>query len=189
MNWYKKASINNQLVESISKNKDIDSTIIEQLADDIEKEINNLNVSYTFEPLSRALGIARNSSCSISTKVLEFPVADLMFVLFHELDHYYQYRKYRTDIGLYIYTNSEEQLDVDARKLKSIENTADKFSTMKTNYYLNKYKINQKITMSGYSNSTIESIKSQLVYFKKIVAQKKLKTVDEINDFIYNMIK
>ena len=60
---------------------------------------------------------------------------------------------------------------------------------MKTNYYLNKYKINQKITMSGYSNSTIESIKSQLVYFKKIVAQKKLKTVDEINDFIYNMIK
>jgi len=189
MNWYKKASINNQLVESISKNKDIDSTISQKLADDIEKEINNLNVSYRFEPLSRALGIARNSSCSISTKVLEFPVADLMFVLFHELAHYYQYRKYGTDLVLFIYTNSEEQLEEDARKLKSIENTADKFSIMKTNYYLNKYKINQKITMSGYSNSTIESIKSQLVYFKKIVAQKKLKTVDEINDFIYNMIK
>jgi hypothetical protein len=189
MNWYKKASINNQLVESISKDKDIDSTIIEQLADDIEKEINNLGVSYVFEPLSGALGIARNSSCSISTNVLKFPVADLMFVLFHELAHYYQYRKYGTDFVLYIYTNSEEQLDVDARKLKSIENTADKFSVMKTNYYLNKYKINQKITMNGYSNFTIETIKSQLVYFKKIVAQKKFKTVDEINNFIYNMIK
>ena len=189
MNWYKKASINNQLVESISNNKDIDSIIINQLADDIEKEINNLNVSYTFEPLSIALGIARNNSCSINTSVLKFPVADLMFVIFHELAHYYQYRKYGEDFVLFIYTDSEEQLEADARKLKSIENTADKFSTMKTNYYLTKYKIKQQITMSGYSNFTIENIKSQLVYFKKIVAQKKLKTVDEINNFIYNMVK
>lgn len=59
--------------------------------------------SIRFEELSpKCGGISLPNECIISTIILQFPTELLLYILFHEIAHQYQYKKYGKDLGLEI---------------------------------------------------------------------------------------
>ena len=187
MNWYKLASFNEDLLRSFIR--DLGEEKGKQLAEDVDGEIKAIGIPYRFEAIS-ALGIAKHDVCIISKYALGYNVSNIMFVLFHELAHYYQYRKYGNDFAMAVYMGDESEIDKGVEKLKQIESTADKFSRLKSSYYINKYKIDKPVTMSGYGGKFIDaSLKSYLVKIRGVIKEMKYTTITEINEYLYNMIK
>ena len=186
MNWYKLASFNEDLLDSLVR--DLGKEKGKLLTEDVEKEIKNIGIPYRFENIA-AYGMAKNDICIISDRLLWFSPSNLIFSLFHELAHYYQYRKYGQDIAISIYTNPESEIQKDIKLLKEIELTADKFARLKASYYIKKYKINYPITMTGYRYTLDSVLRDHLLKIKKQVKDMNYTTVQEINEHIYNQIK
>ncbi len=184
-NWYKIASEENKLQDAIIKKLGKEKGIL--LYNDVKKELDQLNVQYRFEGIS-ALGCAKNDVLILSNSLLNFSMPNLLFVLFHELTHYYQYRKYGDDFALSIYINSEEKIKEDAQRLLQIERTADKFSQLKSSYYLKKHSINESCTVSGYRHLTAEYLATSILQIKRTAKKMGLTTIKDINEFIYNLV-
>jgi len=174
--------------------KDEAEDISNRMANDVESEIDKLGIPYRFENLSGARGIAVNGYCVISNDVLKYPPHRMMRVIFHELAHHYQYRKYGSDFVEDIYVNDEDKLEEDVAKLQAVESTADKFAAMKTNFYIRKYDLSLPlISSSGGSNSEGEkaSLKRHLLRMKQMVREMppEKRNIHDINEALYNMIK
>jgi len=161
-------------------------------AHDISNEIDAIGVPYVFEELTGAQGIAMHGQCVIDNSVLKKYPSDLMFVLFHELAHFYQYRKYGDDFAMSIYTNDPAQLEEDIDRLMWIEQTANKFARMKTMFYLNKYGFDFQISdTQGAMYNSRDYIGSYIMYMKRLVAKMPPEqvTIDGINQMLYNFLK
>ena len=159
------------------------------MSEDIEMEIDKLGVPYRFEEI-QASGIAINDYCVIANRVLKYSPDNMMFVIFHELAHHYQYRKYGPDFAESIYTNDIDQLDDDIDKLVMIESTANKFASMKTNFYIKKYDLNVPLasTMGG---SDKGFLKRHVLHMKQMVMKMppEKRNIYDINEALYNLIK
>lgn len=164
--------------------------IATNLAEDIDKEIDKIGIPYRFEDIS-AYGIAMNDFCVISNSVLNGSPAFIMFVMFHELGHLYQYRKYGNDFALYLYSNDFDKIEDDAKKLVWIEETANKFGKMKTSFYLRKYNLDiSSMKFTGLSTN-VDFYKSHLMRMKRMFRElpQERRNIREINDMLYNSIK
>ena len=187
MKIYKIASNAHDDILDALKRK-LDPEIAQSLSDDLQKEIDGLGVNLRFENIS-ALGIAHVDFCVIAKRVLDSNVSQILFVIFHELTHFHQYRKYGTDFVLSIYKNPDEELYNDAQKLFNIEQTANRMARAKSRYYLQKYNIEDKTNYSTYGSANAYSLFAHLRSIKHMIKEKNLKTTREINDYIYNSIK
>jgi predicted aminopeptidase len=163
--------------------------IAHRLTQDISDEIDRLGVPYRFENI-RANGIAMNDFCVISNHVLNFQPHMLMFVLFHELAHHYQYRKHGHDFALSVYTNDVEKIDEDVERLKWIEDTANKFGEMKTNYYIKKYDLELPLLRTNKTDDGA-MYRSHILRMKRMVAEMppERRNIRDINEALYNSIK
>ena len=161
----------------------------EMMTNDVMQEIDALGVDYRFQAFSGALGMAKHDMCIISDKALQYNPANLMFILFHELGHYHQYRKYGDDFALSIYTNNAQQIEEDIDKLLWIENTANRFALMKAKFYIDKYEIDLPVKdIGGYSNRNM--IKGYILQVKRLVQRMppENRNIADINEMIYNMV-
>lgn len=187
MNWYKKASFNDELSQALKLNLGEEKG--GDLFADIDREIKNIGIEYRFEDIS-AGGMAKNDVCIISKNVLGFNIPNMIFVLFHELAHYHQYKKYGKDFAMSLYTNPISEIDSDINFLKEIESTASRFSKLKTSFYINKHKINNaNITADGYSFISDGYLRQHLIKIKEEIKKRNYTTIEEINEYIYNSIK
>ena len=166
-----------------------DQELVSNLANDINNEIDKLGVPYRFENI-RADGIAINGYCVIANSVLNYDADQLAFTMFHELAHFYQYKKYGDTSAESIYTNDESKVDEDVERLLKIENTADRFASSKTKFYFNKYGLDCNIRMP-YKNISKEFIRSHVLQMKKMVAKMPpaKRNIRDINEYLYNSIK
>jgi hypothetical protein len=176
------------LAEIRDKYKEKAEDLAFRLASDICQEIDKLGVPYRFENI-KANGLAINGYCVISNGTLKLSIPMLMFVLFHELAHNYQYRKYGDNFAESIYLNDISKIDEDCERLAWIENTADKFATLKTNFYINKYDLGSP--MSGNLQTPKEAFKNHLLMMKKMVLEMppEKRNIFDINEALYNLIK
>jgi Zn-dependent peptidase ImmA (M78 family) len=162
----------------------------DMMAQDVMNEIDALQIDYSFESLNGALGIAKHDKCIISNKALTYNPAEFMFILFHELGHYHQYRKYGDDFALSIYTNDQQQIEEDLDKLLWIENTANRFALMKTKFYIDKYEMDLRVydVSGGYSNKNM--IRGYIRQVKQLVQQMppESRNIRDINEMIYNLV-
>jgi len=163
--------------------------LADRLASDIEEEIDQLGVPYRFENIS-ATGLAVNGYCVINKDVLKSHPAVMMFVIFHELAHHYQYGKHGKDFAESIYTNDISKIDSDVEKLVWIENVADKMAQNKTNYYIKKYDLGYPL-ITGKGKSDKGELKSHVLRMKQMVLNMppEKRNIHDINEALYNFIK
>ena len=146
--------------------------------------------SIKFETLHPSVGgISKTDMCIINSTALDQPILQCLFIIFHEIAHQYQYKKHGKDFALSIYVNNEPLDDI-IKTLISIESTADRFGSLQTKKLAKKYNITEKFLTPDYNTpQSVNMIKQYIQQLRQIIRQKNLKNIEDINDFLYNMIK
>jgi len=142
-----------------------------------------------FEPLRGALGISKTDCCIISSTVLHGPLDYLLYVVYHEVVHQYQYSKHGEDIALEIYLEKIPLKDA-IKTLKRIENTTDRYAILKVKELYKKYipEIVPNIA-PYYKHVSDERFGSMIVYYRVLAKKNKLTNTADINNMIYNSIR
>jgi hypothetical protein len=170
----------------------IDLHMINALAADVVSEIDKMGVDYSIESFN-APGMAKTDKMILGDELFKGSIPSILFSIFHELAHFYQYRKYGHDFALSIYTNDISAIEEDVDKLLEIENTANKFGLMKARFYLRKYEIDAgnidglAANTYGNRNFVVHHVKS----LKEAVQgmHPDARSIEQINEYIYNLFK
>jgi len=144
--------------------------------------------SIALEPLKGALGISKHDKCIIDTQILNMDITFALYVIFHELAHQKQYSKYGEDIANDIFLGNISA-DEAAKKLLSIENTADRWSRMIVTRILNKHGIKVGRIPMIYKTMSFNGVKHHVESIRKLIRVNRITTIEQANNLIYNMIK
>lgn len=142
-----------------------------------------------FENLTGALGISKTDYCIINSNVLGTPLHHLLYVVYHEVVHQYQYSKHGEDIALEIFLEKIPLEDA-VKALKRIENTTDKYAILKVKQLYKMYipEIVPNI-YPYYKYVSDESFGRMIVYYRFLVKENKLTNTIDINNMIYNSVR
>lgn len=152
-----------------------------------------------FSPFSKEFTVGNNSPSGLSlphgvmlnVKTLDYPLPIMIYILFHEIGHQYQYKKYGEEFAFKLYRNDAD-IDESIQQLKQIETTADQFGIRKCREYL-KLGIIDRDLMSGqkgaYDNIKREVFEEYINKFKNKIVEMGVNTPDEIGTMMYNWIK
>lgn len=131
-----------------------------------------------FEKLSPlCAGISTPNECIISETILSFPKPVLLYILFHEISHQYQYKKHGSDMMLDVYTKMP--FDDAINKLIYAESVADRLAILRLRKFINHSEIPP---YRYYRSDNQNSIKTHLKWIRTFSDGL---TIDEINERIY----
>ena len=136
-----------------------------------------------------AMGVALHDFVLINKVVLQQKLELLLFIIFHEVAHQYQFKKYGKDIMYDCYlgeVNDEEA----AEFMKKTEMVADEFATRKIRELQKKDLIDKNfIPPSVYKNAPITQIITLIKNIRLQIKQQKITTPEKVSEFFYNMVK
>jgi hypothetical protein len=136
-----------------------------------------------------ALGLALHTGVLINKNILNSNLETLLFVIFHEIAHQYQFKKYGED-KMYECYIGELSIDDAARFMKNTEEVADDFAARKIREIQKKDLIRKSYTPpSMYKNVPITQIKSMVNNYIEQMKSKNITTPDKVSEYFYNMVK
>jgi hypothetical protein len=165
------------------------------LSDELKLEISNSlksseckNVS--FQRIHNAAGLALWNRLVLNPDMLTYRLSKVLFVLFHEMAHQYQFKKYGKDKMLE-YFNEEISLSDAAKFLQNTEKVADEFAVRKVKSLERKglIKLNDYDIQRGYEHMNISQFENLISHFRKMLEQKNITGSEKISEFLYNMVK
>jgi hypothetical protein len=136
-----------------------------------------------------ALGVALHNGVLINNSVLNRSLEFALFVIFHEIAHQYQYKKYGIE-KMYEFYNDEISVTDVAKFMKQVEVIADNFASRKIRELQNMDMINKNYTPIEMYKTVPES--SLIAFIENIRAQLRARNItspDGISEFYYNLIK
>ena len=187
----------NLLMETTSGLEDFMNTVInkypevEEFKDALEKFIVDSDCGkLTIEPIKMGLGVSLSDRCIINDKALTFSLPNFLFVLFHEIAHQYQYRKYGSEKMYEVYTGNIS-LEECAKWMKEVELVADEFATRKVRQYLKlgHLKVENDILKSFYKNIPQSHFIGLISQVRNMIKKNNIKSPEEISELFYNWIK
>lgn len=137
----------------------------------------------------RALGCAVHNGVLINRDLLDGSLHMVLFVIFHELGHQYQFKKYGVDQMYECYLGNmtiEESINF----VRNIEITADEFAIRKIREFVNYgYLIPSFNPPRIYKDISDEKIKSVIEEFKTEFVKNNVTTPEGISSLMYELIK
>lgn len=146
--------------------------------------------SISFEPLRGALGISKTDKCIINSQILNSDVVYILYVILHEIAHQRQYSKYGEDIATDIFLGNISSANA-ATKLLKIENTADRWAKKMVVQLCKKYGIyvQENSIPQAYKQLSLQHAIQQVNIFRQYIKSNNIKTIEQANDLIHNLIK
>jgi hypothetical protein len=141
-----------------------------------------------FEDLKKTSGISKTDECVISTRIFEFPLEHQIRVIMHEISHQYQYKNHGKNIALDIYL-SDTPLEHAAEKLLMLERSADRLAVMKTKQLLKKCGYSKSIFVIERSLDDRERMARHVQIIREEVARLGLSAIEDINGYLYDMVR
>jgi hypothetical protein len=143
-----------------------------------------------FASMKFASGLALSIGVLISRHVLRGSKEQALFIIFHELAHQHQFKKYGAEKMYELYSGDISLPDA-VKFLRYTENVADQFGMRKCrelakNGILDTSKI---ITKGGYDNYNDKAFEAQIVTIAKKVKEANLTSPEQISEMMYNWIK
>ena len=136
-----------------------------------------------------ALGLALHNGVMINSTMVGGSLNFLVFVIFHEIAHQFQFKKYGDKIMYGVYSG-DVSIDEAAKFMKHTEEVADEFAMRKIRELQKKGLIDDKYKpASPYKNIPVQSIKSMISKFRDDLESQKLSSPTEISKFFYNLVK
>lgn len=133
-------------------------------------------------------GIALSTGVVINRNVLK-TLEWSLFVIFHEIAHQHQYKKYGGDVMYSIYVEDMDVIE-GAKILKKTEEIADDFAHRKIRELQKKDLIDKNFQPPRtYKNATVYYLAGFIESIKKNLKSKGVKDPEEISKYLYNMVK
>jgi hypothetical protein len=136
-----------------------------------------------------ALGLALHNGVLINSNMIGDNLSFLIFVIFHEVAHQFQFKKYGDKIMYGVYSG-DVSIDEAAKFMKQTEEVADEFAIRKIRELQKKGLIDDNYRAnSPYRNISVQSIKSMIIRFRDDLERKNITSPNDISKYFYNMIK
>jgi hypothetical protein len=137
----------------------------------------------------QAFGASLLNGVLINKLVLNQKLEFMLYVIFHEIAHQYQYKKYGREKMIEFYKD-EISSDEAAKFMKNVELVADNFAARKIRELQKMGVVNPNyITPSVYENYPIQAIQKFIDSIRKELRIKNIRDIDDITEFLYNTIK
>lgn len=136
-----------------------------------------------------ALGVALHNGVLINKTALNRPLEFALFVIFHEIAHQYQYKKYGMEKMYEFYYDEISVVDT-AKFMKKIETTADNFASRKIRELQSMGLIDEKyVPFEMYKNVPESHLVAFINDIRKKLRERNITSPDDISKFYYNLIK
>jgi hypothetical protein len=174
-------------LNKIQSEYDISDSLYTEMLDFIEKsnckKIEFAKFNYP------ALGLALHNGVLINSNMIGDNLSFLIFVIFHEVAHQFQFKKYGDKIMYGVYSG-DVSIDEAAKFMKHTEEVADEFAMRKIRELQKKGLIdNNYRANSPYRNISVQSIKSMIIRFRDDLKSKNITSPNDISKYFYNMVK
>ena len=135
-----------------------------------------------------AMGVALETGVLINKMALRQPLPFLLFLIFHEIAHQYQFKKYGEKLmyKCYIGDTSEEEA---AKFMKRTEEVADDFASRKIREIQNLKLIGPYNPPQMYKNLPIQQITNMIKHYRNDMVNKNIDSPKKVSEYFYNMVK
>ena len=174
-------------LNKIQSEYDISDSLYVEMLDFIEesgcKKIEFAKFNYP------AIGLALHNGVLINSNMIGDNLSFLIFVIFHEVAHQFQFKKYGDKIMYGVYSG-DVSIDEAAKFMKHTEEVADEFAMRKIRELQKKGLIDDNYRAnSPYRNISVQSIKSMIIRFRDDLESKNITSPNDISKYFYNMVK
>ena len=138
-----------------------------------------------------ALGLSMHNGVLFNQFIFKQQLPDFLFIVFHEIVHQYQYKKYGNEKMYEFYLDETDVKDA-AIAMKQIEIIADEFANRKVREFINLGFINnpnKKSLFSIYKDVPLYQFENLITQTKDTIKSKNVSGFDKIAELFYNMIK
>jgi hypothetical protein len=138
-----------------------------------------------------ALGLSMHNGVLFNQFIFKQQLPDFLFIVFHEIVHQYQYKKYG-DEKMYEFYSDEIDVKDAAIAMKKIEIIADEFANRKVREFIKLGFINgpnKKSLFSIYKDVPLHHFEKLITQTKDTIKLKNVSGFDKISEIFYNMIK
>jgi len=134
--------------------------------------------------------LALSDRVVITPGVFNNSLGIFLFILFHEIAHQYQFKKYGEETMYSVYVG-DTSIEEAAEFMKKTELIADEFARKKVREFVNLGFIPQEdATFKGmYKNVSIHQLKGMILQFRNVIRQGRITKPSEVSEFFYNMVK
>jgi hypothetical protein len=143
-----------------------------------------------FQKMKMGDGLALGNRLILNPTILNYSLGKVLFVLFHEMAHQYQFKKYGKEKMLEIY---EEHLSLsDAAKfMYEVEQVADEFAVRKLKSLERKglVKLERLDIQKGYENVNLFMLERIISHFRNELRKNNISGHNQVAEFLYNMVK
>jgi hypothetical protein len=148
----------------------------------IEEFIENSGCeSISFQDLNpKCGGISIPGECIISTIILQFPKEVLLYILFHEIAHQYQYKKWGKNLMMDVYTTLP--LEEAVKNLLYIESVADRLAMLKLRSIIGGENLPP---YRYYGCKNLEFFKEYISNLRSLIYENNATDIESINELIY----
>jgi hypothetical protein len=149
--------------------------------------INSQCPKIRFERLRGALGISLTTECVINSSVLSNEFSFVLYVIFHEIAHQYQYSKYGEKF-MEKYYYDEITAEEAGSYLHKVETPADRYAISAVKSILSNTFETTKLCPL-YKSASPDFIVAHMRVIGKKVKDNNLANIEVINQMIYNSVK
>jgi hypothetical protein len=163
----------------------------DELRDFVKKFITESNcerIDFANFKMAGAMGVAIKSGVLINKIALTRSLPFLLFLIFHEIAHQYQFKKYGVDIMYNCYIGDISEMEA-AEFMKHTEEVADDFASRKIRELQKLNLIGDYKPIQMYRNLPIQQI---LMMIKKYRDDMRMNTIDspeKVSEYFYNIVK
>jgi hypothetical protein len=177
----------NTLIDDITSRHEMSDELIEKVKDFISQS-NCKKIEFANFKMP-AMGVALHDGVLINKMALNQRLEYLLFIIFHETAHQYQFKKYGEDLMYECYLG-DISVEEAANLMKHTEEVADEFAGKKIKQ-LQKQGLLDKgfIPPSLYKNAPMSQIIAMVGFYRSQLKQQNITTPDKISEFFYNMVK
>jgi hypothetical protein len=138
-------------------------------------------VKVIFEDLDpKCGGISTPDECIISTIILQFPKEILLYILFHEIAHQYQYKKWGKNLMMDTYTKLP--IEDAVKSLLYIESVADRLAILKLRSIIG---VENIPPYRYYGCENLEFFKEYISNLRNSIDESNATDIESINEIIY----
>jgi len=172
-------------------------TIVDRydISDELKNEIintikNSECKNITFENISMGDGLSLGDRLILTPGTLNYTLGRFLFILFHELAHQYQFKKYGMEKMLELY-NDEMDIKEAAQFMKNVESVADEFAVRKLKNIEKKglVTLSRSDMFKGYDGITVDRLEMMIKIFRDQLRNSNIKGAKNISEYLYNMVR
>lgn len=135
-----------------------------------------------------AMGLALESGVLINSIAIRQKLEFLLFLIFHEVAHQYQFKKYGVDVMYDCYLGDITEREA-AEFMKKTEEVADEFAARKIRQLQKMGLIGQYNPPQMYKNVPIQQITMMISGYRNDMRRKNINSQLKVSEYFYNLVK